>query len=85
MFEYWISYEIEDAYIVPVNIAYEKLPEHCDTTPFTKSSFSVSILTKMFKYVRHGLGFIRVNFGQPFTLRVSTNNKTLSLVVIILI
>jgi hypothetical protein len=65
--------ELEDAFIVPVSISYEKLPEQeiveCAQIEPTECG-SVGSLS-LWKLLRSSLGYARIDISQPFRLRVS--------------
>jgi len=67
--------DIEDAYIVPVSVSYDILPE--DSTEWfsgRQQNKLYGIWSYLWKFVtlsKLGLGSSRINFGQPFSLRVS--------------
>jgi len=59
------SRDLDDIFVVPVCVGYEKLPEKKD---FLNSS---SIWNRLTSFFSQRLGYSRVDFGSPFCLRVS--------------
>lgn len=64
--------EIEDAFIVPVSISYEKLPdEHMlEYSQIESIHHKHNTVTTLWKLLTGSFGYIRVDLSQPFRLRV---------------
>jgi glycerol-3-phosphate O-acyltransferase len=80
LYDVYEAKEIEDAFIVPVNITYETLPEDDDqwfsSSKTSECSSLWGYIKKLWNVAWLGLGQVRVDFGQPFGLRVSFINAT---------
>ena len=69
---------LEDVYIVPVSISYDKIPDGTFAEEKAGKCKKPETIWSFFKAVKNFLcgyyGHIRIHFGQPFSLKVSKLN-----------
>ena len=70
--------KIEDAIIVPVSVTYEKFPEE-QIINDNGTMNSPGFFSQLRKLLKKRLGFVRVDFGHPFSVRVRFKHKNVTL------
>ena len=70
------SKELEDAFIVPVSISYEKLPEQdmVERAQMEATQCQGAGILSLTKLLGSSLGFVRVDLSQPIRLKVRNSN-----------